>query len=312
MTPKWMGWTAILAVAIFASPLSADDKPAPKGPQQASDQKAPAVKTPQASAGAEKAPAANTPQDKATAEEKSILKTPKDKLSYALGVQMGGVIRQRKLEVQPDLMMKGLWDALAGEKLLMTNEELRATFAALQADSKQQQALAKMKTAEENKKTGEAFLAQNKTKEGVVSLPNGLQYKILKAGTGKKPTDADTVECHYRGMTVNGTEFGNSRRSGKPTTIRLAKAIPGWREALKLMPVGSQWQLVIPSHLAYGARGAGHGIGPNSTIIFDVELVAIRPPQTPEDGPAASAPGPAKSEASHPSTAQKAAPSSPK
>jgi FKBP-type peptidyl-prolyl cis-trans isomerase FklB len=243
----------------------------------------PAAKPPQANATAPQAPAAKTPQDKASAEEKSILKTPKDKLSYGLGVQMGSVVRQRKIEVQPDLIMKGLWDSLAGEKLLMTDAELRATFAAFQAETKQKQDQARAKFAEENKKAGEAFLAQNKTKEGVFTLPSGLQYKILKAGNGKKATDGDTVVCHYRGATVNGAEFGNSRRGSKPATIRLAKAIPGWKEALKLMPVGSQWQLVIPPQLAFGARGAGRTIGPNSTLIFEIELVGIKPPQATED-----------------------------
>jgi FKBP-type peptidyl-prolyl cis-trans isomerase FklB len=132
------------------------------------------------------------------------------------------------------------------------------------------------KAAEDNRKAGESFLAENKKKEGVVTLPSGLQYKVLKAGDGKKPTDADTVECHYRGTLINGTEFDSSYLTGQPATFKIAGVIPGWREALKLMPVGSKWQLFVPSQLAYGARGKGGSIGPNAALIFEVELLAIK------------------------------------
>jgi FKBP-type peptidyl-prolyl cis-trans isomerase FklB len=145
-----------------------------------------------------------------------------------------------------------------------------------QAELRQRQAVARTKAAEDNKKQGNAFLAENKTKEGVVTLPSGLQYKILKAGGGKTPTDADTVECHYRGTLLNGTEFDSSHLTGKPATIKVTAVIPGWKEALKLMPVGSKWQLFIPPQLAYGERGAGHEIGPNATLLFEVELLAIK------------------------------------
>ncbi len=172
--------------------------------------------------------------------------------------------------------MKAIKDVLSGEKLLMSEAELRSTMRTFQAELRQRQAVARTKAAEDNKKQGDAFLAENKTKEGVVTLPSGLQYKILKAGDGKTPTDADTVECHYRGTLINGTEFDSSHLTGKPATFKVTAVIPGWKEALKLMPVGSKWQLFIPPQLAYGERGAGHEIGPNATLVFEVELLAIK------------------------------------
>jgi FKBP-type peptidyl-prolyl cis-trans isomerase FklB len=132
------------------------------------------------------------------------------------------------------------------------------------------------KAAEDNKKAGESFLAENKKKEGVVTLPSGLQYKVLKAGDGKKPTDTDTVECNYRGTHIDGTEFDSSYRTGQPATFKVAGVIPGWREALKLMPVGSKWQIFVPSQLAYGTRGKPGSVGPNAALIFEVELLAIK------------------------------------
>jgi len=128
---------------------------------------------------------------------------------------------------------------------------------------------------EENRKAGEAFLAGNKAKDGVVTLPSGLQYKVLKAGDGRKPSDADMVECRYRGTLIDGTEFDRSDPAGQPATFKVAGVIPGWREALKLMPVGSKWQLFIPPQLAYGAIGSGP-IGPNATLIFELELLAVK------------------------------------
>jgi FKBP-type peptidyl-prolyl cis-trans isomerase len=133
---------------------------------------------------------------------------------------------------------------------------------------------AKQAAGKDNKKAGEDFLAENKKKEGVVTLPSGLQYQILKAGEGRKPTTADTVEVSYRGTLVNGKEFDSSGSDTR--TFMLAGIIPGWREALQLMPVGSKWRLVVPSELAYGERGMGQAIMPNSTLIFEVELVAIK------------------------------------
>ena len=158
-------------------------------------------------------------------------------------------------------------------KLRMSDDEIGATLNALQAQIQRKSAQAAGAAGEENKKAGEAFLAQNKSKEGVVTLPSGLQYKILKAGDGKKPAATDSVECNYRGTLINGTEFDSSYKRGQPATFGVTQVIPAWQEALQLMPVGSKWQLFVPAELAYGERGAGREIGPNSTLIFEVELL---------------------------------------
>jgi FKBP-type peptidyl-prolyl cis-trans isomerase len=210
-----------------------------------------------------------------TAEETPVLKTQKEKVSYGIGVDLIKNIKQQGVEIDMDALMKGIKDTFAGEKLLMTEKDLRTTMNAFQTDMRRKQRANRIAAAD-YKKEGEAFLAENKTKEGVVALPSGLQYKILKAGEGKKPTDADTVECHYRGTLINGSAFDSSDLSGQPATLEVKGLIPGWREALKLMPVGSKWQLFIPPQLAYGERGEGSLIGPNSTLIFEVELLTIK------------------------------------
>jgi FKBP-type peptidyl-prolyl cis-trans isomerase FklB len=218
-----------------------------------------------------------------SAEEAPVFKTKKDKLSYVIGVDMGRTLNRQGIEVDLDIVTRGLKDGLSGEKLLMTEAELRTTVNTLQIEIRRKQAEMRQKeirntvaSAEDNKKKGDAFLAENKTKEGVVTLPSGLQYKILKAGGGRKPMDDDTVEVRYRGTLIDGTEFDRSPPDGKPATFKVAGVIPGWGEALKIMPVGSKWQLFIPPHLAYAQRGAGRVIGPNATLIFDLELIAIK------------------------------------
>jgi FKBP-type peptidyl-prolyl cis-trans isomerase FklB len=212
----------------------------------------------------------------AGAVETPILKTEKDKISYGIGVDVARNFKRLGVDVNMDVLVKGLRDGMAGEKLLMTEDDLRATMSAYMEDLRKKQAIAMKAVAEENKKKGDAFLAENKKKEGVVTLPNGLQYKIIKAGTGKKPAETDTVECRYRGTLIDGKEFDSSYRTGQNATFKVLAVIAGWKEALKLMPVGSKWQLFIPPELAYGAMGAGRDIGPNATLIFEVELVAIR------------------------------------
>ncbi|MFZ2950952.1 MAG: FKBP-type peptidyl-prolyl cis-trans isomerase N-terminal domain-containing protein, partial [Desulfuromonadaceae bacterium] len=208
-------------------------------------------------------------------EETTVLKTQKDKVNYAIGVNMIGNFKQQGIEIDLDLVTRGMKDALSGEKLLLPDEELRKAIDQYQIAVRQKRSQMMAKTAEENKKEGEAFLTENQKKEGVVTLPSGLQYKVLKEGDGRKPTDADTVECNYRGTLVNGTEFDNSYRTGKPAMFKVSGVIPGWAEALKLMPVGSKWQLFVPSGIAYGEKGKGI-IGPNATLIFEVELVAVK------------------------------------
>jgi UDP-GlcNAc:undecaprenyl-phosphate/decaprenyl-phosphate GlcNAc-1-phosphate transferase len=212
----------------------------------------------------------------ASAGEAPVLKTQKERVSYGIGVDVGRNFTRLGIDFDVDILVKGLKDTLAGDKLLMSEEDLRITMNAYRTELMQKQVLAMQAAAEENKKVGDAFLAENKTKEGVVALPSGLQYKILKAGDGRKPTDTDTVECHYRGALINGTEFDSSYNTGKPATFKVTGVIAGWTEALKLMPVGSKWKLFIPPQLAYGARGAGRDIGPNATLIFELELLAIK------------------------------------
>ena len=253
----------------------------------ANPQQPPAAKAQAASpAGAQKAPAAKTgPATKPRTQSVLTLKTQKDKLSYALGMNLGSNLHKEKVEVDPAIVLRGLKDALAAGKMLLTEDEARATLTQLQTEvrSKQQE---KMKVAGEmNKKEGVEFLAANKTKEGVVILPSGLQYKILTEGTGPKPTASDTVVCNYRGTLISGAEFDSSYKRGQPASFPVNGVIKGWTEALQLMPVGSKWQLFVPAELGYGDRGAGADIGPGATLIFEVELLSIQGKDKPEGAP---------------------------
>jgi len=202
------------------------------------------------------------------------LSTQKDKFSYAVGMNVGTNLRRQSVPVDPDLLMRGLKDVLAGNPTLLTEDEERTILTEVQADIRRQMQEKMKAQGEANKKEGDAFLAANKTKEGVVTLPSGLQYKILQAGTGPKPTATDSVTVNYRGTLVNGTEFDSSYKRGQPATFPVTGVIKGWTEALQLMPVGSKWQLFIPPDLAYAERGPGE-IGPNATLIFEVELLKI-------------------------------------
>jgi len=211
----------------------------------------------------------------AAAQDTAAPTTQKDKVSYGIGVQVAKTLKGQGIDINPDLLIKGLRDALSGQKLLMSDEDLNTTMAALQQEVTQKQMQERAKQADDNKKAGDAFLADNGKKEGVVTLPSGLQYKVVKPSDGKKPTDADTVTCNYRGTLIDGTEFDKSQ-AGQPATFQVGMVIPGFKEALKLMPVGSTWQFFIPPGLAYGDRGAGNVIGPNTTLIFEVELLSIK------------------------------------
>jgi FKBP-type peptidyl-prolyl cis-trans isomerase len=173
-------------------------------------------------------------------------------------------------------LFRGIKDAREGNKPALSDEEIEAELKILQAAVNQKRDADTQKAGEANMKEGEAFLAANKAKDGVVTLPSGLQYKILTAGTGDKPSASDTVVCNYRGTFVSGTEFDSSYKRGKPAEFPVGGVIKGWTEALQLMPVGSKWQLVVPPDLAYGSRGAGGAIGPNETLVFEVELISIK------------------------------------
>ena len=206
------------------------------------------------------------------AQENRVLNTQKNKMSYIIGMDIGSNLKKQSIDVDPNILAKGIKDALAGQKPLLSDQEIRETMAAHQSEMKaKQEALAK-----KNKEEGDAFLAGNKKKEGVKTLPSGLQYKVIKAGKGKKPKPDDSVTTQYRGTLIDGTEFDSSYKRGQPATFKVSGVIPGWTEALQLMEEGAKWQLFIPPNLAYGERGAGGVIGPSATLIFEIELISIQ------------------------------------
>ena len=204
------------------------------------------------------------------------LKTEKHKLSYSMGMDLGGQLKARSVDIDPELFARGLEDVLTGSKTLLTEDEAKKVITALQMTMVQKNLAEAKVVGEKNKAEGEAFLAANKAKDGVVTLPSGLQYKILTAGTGPKPTLDQTVVCHYRGTLISGKEFDSSYKRGQPATFPVKGVIKGWTEVLQLMPAGSKWQVFIPSQLAYAERGAGPDIGPGATLIFEIELVEIK------------------------------------
>ena len=264
-----------------------DTPPAKTEPAPATKaQTAPAATTPKAAgtkAAPAKTPAKTTASTAGKAAGATTLKTSKEKFSYALGMNWGSNLRKQSVEVDPNLVAQGLKAALAGGKTLLTQEQAKAALTEAQNAIQKKHQETMQVAGEANKKEGDAFLAANKSKEGVVALPSGLQYKIMKAGTGPKPTASDSVVCNYRGTLINGTEFDSSYKRGQPATFPVGGVIKGWTEALQLMPVGSKWQLFIPGSLAYGERGAGGDIGPNATLIFEVELMSIQEKAKTED-----------------------------
>jgi FKBP-type peptidyl-prolyl cis-trans isomerase FklB len=200
-------------------------------------------------------------------------KTPKEKHSYALGMSIGESMSKQGLPVDPAMVARGLKDALNG-KTAMTPDEMRAALQEFRADVEKEMQSKAQAAAGPNRKTGADFLAANKSKDGVKVLPDGLQYKVLTAGSGPKPSASDTVTVNYRGTLIDGTEFDSSYKRNQPASFPVQGVIKGWTEALQLMPVGSKWQLFIPADLAYGDRGQGT-IPPGSTLIFEVELLSI-------------------------------------
>ena len=212
----------------------------------------------------------------AKAQTPLVLKTPKDKASYAMGMNFGSGLRKQSIDIDPAILARGLKDSFSNGKTLLTEDQAHGILTQLQNDIRKKQQDLAQQLGDANKKEGMAFLEANKTKEGVVTLPSGLQYKVLQEGTGPKPTATDKVVCNYRGMLLDNTEFDSSYKRGQPATFPVTGVIKGWTEALQLMPVGSKWQLFVPAELAYGDRGAGGQIGPNATLIFEVELLSIQ------------------------------------
>jgi FKBP-type peptidyl-prolyl cis-trans isomerase FklB len=281
--------TAVAAGIIVLGGAQAQQTPpasTPKTTPPASTTQTPGTTTP-------KPPAAKPGTTVAKKPTVLTLKTQKEKASYAIGLNIGKSMHKDSVDVDPNILLRGMKDGLAGAKPLLTDEEAKAAMVALQADLRKKGEEKMLVQGEANKKEGDAFLAENKSKEGVVALPSGLQYKILKEGSGPKPAATDSVVCNYKGTLLNNTEFDSSYKRGQPVTFPVNGVIKGWTEALQLMPVGSKWQLVIPGELGYGARGGpqGSGIGPNETLIFEVELMSIQPKaevQTPKPTPAPS------------------------
>jgi FKBP-type peptidyl-prolyl cis-trans isomerase len=222
----------------------------------------------------------------AAAQDSSALKTQKDKLSYALGMDLGAQLKKSSVDVDPAVFAQALKDALANGKMLLTEQQAKATIEELQAALKKKEYANRRKSPEENeaelkllgqynKSTGDAFLAENKKKAGVVVRPSGLQYKIIKEGSGPKPKPEDTVKCNYRIAKLDGKEFFDTFKSQQPTTLKVNGVLKGLSEALQLMPVGSRWEIVLPPELAYGESGA-LPIGPNATLNYEVEVLGIQ------------------------------------
>jgi FKBP-type peptidyl-prolyl cis-trans isomerase FklB len=209
--------------------------------------------------------------------QKIKFKDQREKLSYSIGLDIGKNLKKQAIDVDTKLLLKGLTDGLSGVTPSLTEDEIKEVFTVFQKTMETRHNERQMKLAEKNKAEGEAYLAANKAKEGVITLPSGLQYKELTAGTGPSPTVTDTVTVNYRGSLIDGTEFDSSYKRGQPLKIGVSGVIPGWTEALQLMKVGAKWQLFIPANLAYGTQGAGQTIEPNAVLIFEVELIGIEP-----------------------------------
>jgi len=273
--------TSIVAAGLFlAAHAAAQDAPAANSSTTppAAAKPAPAAK-PGQSTGTKSAASTGAAAKPKAATAPVPLTTQKQKVSYAIGLNIGKNLKRDSVEIDSSVFLRGLKDALADAKPALTDDEAKAVLTQLQAELRGKEEEKAKVAALENKMKGDAFLAANKSKEGVVTLPSGLQYKIITQGTGPKPAVDDTVSCNYRGTLIDGTEFDSTaKHGGKPLSIPVGQVIKGWTEALQLMPVGSKWQLYIPSNLAYGERGApGSPIAPNSALIFDVELVSIEP-----------------------------------
>jgi FKBP-type peptidyl-prolyl cis-trans isomerase FklB len=246
------------------------------------------------------------------AQDKAQLKDQKDKASYSIGYDIGETFKKQNVELNPDTLFSGLKDALAGKEAALTKEDREKTLQAFQKEMMEKQIAASKEAATKNQAEGEKFLAENKKKDGVKTTTSGLQYKVLKEGSGASPKETDTVVTNYKGTLIDGTEFDSSYKRNEPATFPVNRVIKGWTEALQLMKPGAKYQLFIPSSLGYGERGAGQLIGPNATLIFEVELLSIKPPEPAATvAPGAAAPGASTTPAAKPSPATSAAPTAP-
>jgi FKBP-type peptidyl-prolyl cis-trans isomerase FklB len=218
-------------------------------------------------------------EDKPAADkDKSAFKDEREKVSYALGLNIGTNWKRNDIDVDPDVVFKAVKDVMSGKEPAMTEQEAQAALMGYQQELMAKQEKKRKEQGEVNKKAGDDFLAANKSKDGVKTLPSGLQYKVEKSGSGDSPKADDTVVVNYKGTLIDGTEFDSSYKRGQPATFRVGGVIKGWQEALQLMSPGSKWQLFVPADLAYGEYGHPPSIPPNATLIFEVELVSIQPP----------------------------------
>ncbi len=211
------------------------------------------------------------------AKQKLDLKSENDKVSYSIGLSIGKNFKQQSMNIVLDVLMQGIEDGISGDAPQMTDQEIKQTMADFRKQMTAKMEVQKKASEGKNLKEGVEFLGKNKKRENVVSLESGLQYEVITKGTGKKPGLDDTVVTHYKGTFINGKEFDSSYKRGQPATFPVKGVIKGWTEALQLMETGSKWKLFIPANLAYGPRGAGNVIGPNSTLIFEIELLEIKP-----------------------------------
>ncbi len=203
------------------------------------------------------------------------LKNDTDKLSYSIGSDLGKNFKRQSIDINPTVMAQGISDAMGHGKPLLTDDQMKEVLTKFQKDIMAKRATEMGKKSAENLAVGTKFLTENKAKEGVVALPSGLQYKIIKNGTGAKPTKEDTVTVEYTGHLISGEVFDSTEKTGKPATFKLSQVIPGWTEALQLMPAGSTWEIYVPATLAYGDRSVGGPIGPNETLIFNIHLISV-------------------------------------
>jgi FKBP-type peptidyl-prolyl cis-trans isomerase FklB len=212
----------------------------------------------------------------AFAQDAPPLANERDRTSYAIGIAFGrSLVQQGKNELNFDLVVKGMTDAFGQKPLQLSEAEFRSIYAAFQKQVVAKMSHSRSVVALQNQEAGQKFLEENRSKPGVVQLPDGLQYKVIKTGTGDMPTDDDTVTANYRGTLLDGTEFDSTSKRNQPATFKLRSTIAGWREALKRMPVGSKWEIYVPAELAYSKQSVGETIGPNSTLIFEIELLGI-------------------------------------
>ena len=219
------------------------------------------------------------------AEEKAALGDPNDRINYSLGYQIGGDLKRQRVEINREALLQGIEDAVNGAEPRLSREEMQTMLVELKRQVVAAQQEERAAREKQNLEAGVAFLSENAKRDGVISLPSGLQYRVLAAGSGRQPKATDTVTVHYRGTLIDGTEFDSSYSRKQPATFRADRVIDGWREALQLMQEGAKWELFIPARLAYGKRGSGR-IPPFSTLVFEVELLSVAEPETTDTGKA--------------------------